>query len=129
MGKSFAHDAIIGQCLHSHGSDAFTYMATVLKYFYQGDSLLLVVRDCVNPEAKIIFSECLRKLSAVCAKAELPSPVAFSSEFVSDWGLELRGLRDTDEAGGRAQMHSWVRSGVQKLRQALFPHPSVFYSS
>ena len=121
MGKAFAHDAIIGLCLHSHGPNAFIHMATVLKYFYQRDDVLIVVHVKVNPEAKTNFSDCLRNFSAACAKAKLSPPVAYSPGFVAEWGLELRNLRDIDEEGGRGLMHSWVELGVQTLRQALFP--------
>ena len=119
MGKAFAHEAIIGLYLHSRGPNAFAHMAAVLKYFYQSDDVLIVVRNRVNPEAKTDFSVCMRNFSAACATAELFLPVAYSPEFTAKWGLELRNLRESDDEDGRGLMHSWVELGVHAIRQAF----------
>ena len=76
MGKAFAHEAIIGLCLHSRGPNTFAHMAAVLKYFYQSDNVLVVVHNRVNSEAKVVFSDCLREFTAACAKVEFSLPVA-----------------------------------------------------
>ena len=120
MGKAFAHEAIIGLCLHSRGPNAFAHMAAVLKYFFQGDEVLVLVHDRVNPEAKVGFSDCMQRFAAACTVVEFSLPVAYSLGFATEWGLELRNLRDSDDEDGRGLMHSWVELGVQKMRQAIF---------
>ena len=122
MGKPLAHDAIIGLCLHSRGPNAFAHMAAALRYFFQGN-ILIVVHNKVNPEAHVDFAECMDRFADACTGVGLSIPVAHCPDFVTDWKLEWpEACSGGDEEDPRL-IGSWVELGVQKLRQFFFSGP------
>jgi len=119
MGKSLAHDAVVGLCIHSRDPNALTHMATVLGYFFN-NPVSIIVHDRVNPDAKIPFRSCMELFRLAFINAKLPPPVEFNAAFVADFELGTPILRDCELKDERG-LTPWVAHGVHKTRQALFP--------
>ena len=114
MGKSLSHASIIGLCLLAHGSGAFGYLAASLKYIFRDKPVLVIVRNGVDPEARVGFNKHFDELTKIFAQLGLRPPVAFSANLVAKWGLDI--FDDTCK-----DVDAWILKALVFLRKEVFP--------
>ena len=99
-------------------------MASVLKYFYRDDPVLILVHNKTNVSARKNFTVCMQELTDAFRSLQLPDPVAFCPEDEKSYiGAELRELVPDHEGNiSPVAAREWIELCVHKLRMDFFPN-------
>merc|ERR1712154_649864 len=94
-----------------HGNGSYAYFASALKYMFRDSLKFVVVRDCVNPEARISFEAGMITFRSELERQNLPVPLVFSDHLARSMNVDIDEVATADAS----DVKNWVQIAAERL--------------